>query len=304
MNEITLVTAFYDLNRQDWNGFERNYLKYINYFKFWARIRNKLIVYTDSKTAKEVIEIRRKFHLENKTIVHVCDDFSSIQPDIYSSINKAMKFEESFKFRVLKNVPEASKPDYNYLTILKTYFMADAVERGDANGMVSWIDFGYNHGGETIKNPEDFDFLWTYNFPDKINIFLIREICKTPLFETVRRAHTSIMGAIIVAPHTMCRELWEDTKKVNQALNICGFADDDQTIMQAVYELKPEIFNLIYTIWNKPMVICGGEHMELVRTRNFSKFKNILIKLYSKTKKSIVHLKYAVQTFIQLERGK
>ena len=34
MSEITLVTAYFDINRKNWSGFERNSNKYINYFKF------------------------------------------------------------------------------------------------------------------------------------------------------------------------------------------------------------------------------------------------------------------------------
>lgn len=39
MSELTIVTAYFDIGRNKWKGFERGNNKYINYFKFWARIK-------------------------------------------------------------------------------------------------------------------------------------------------------------------------------------------------------------------------------------------------------------------------
>ncbi len=304
MKNITLVTAFFDLNRKDWKGFNRNCNKYINYFKFWARIRNKLVVYTNREIAQRVLEIRREYSLENQTIVHIIDDFREIEPEMYASILNAMRHKESLDFRLLRHVPEAHIPDYNYVTMLKTWFMADAVRRGETSEMVAWIDFGYNHGGEVIEFSEDFDFLWQYNFPDKINIFLIRDIPDEPLFETIRLAHTSVMGAIIAAPDYMCSELWNYTKNVMLGINLCGFADDDQTLIQAVYNLKPELFNIYYTYWNMPIVVCGGEHMRIKRTRRNSIWKSFAIRVYAALLITLRNLNYSIRTFMILVRGK
>ena len=40
MSDITIVTAYFDIGRGNWNNSERGNNKYINYFKFWARIKN------------------------------------------------------------------------------------------------------------------------------------------------------------------------------------------------------------------------------------------------------------------------
>lgn len=46
MSEITLVTAFFDINRDTWAKFFRTAKDYLKHFDHWARMRNRLIVYT------------------------------------------------------------------------------------------------------------------------------------------------------------------------------------------------------------------------------------------------------------------
>ena len=62
--EITLVTAYFDIGRGEWGKFKRGDNKYISYFKLWARMKNKLIVYTNAEVAKEVLAIRECVWLE------------------------------------------------------------------------------------------------------------------------------------------------------------------------------------------------------------------------------------------------
>ena len=63
MGEITLVTDFFDIGRgQDKNEeLRRTASKYFDEFRRWARIQNKLIVYTDSKSAETIKAIRAEY---------------------------------------------------------------------------------------------------------------------------------------------------------------------------------------------------------------------------------------------------
>ncbi|CBL05387.1 Bacterial protein of unknown function (HtrL_YibB) [Megamonas hypermegale ART12/1] len=64
IRDITIVTAYFDINRKNWKGFERSNNDYINYFKFWARIKNNLIVYTSKEFVEDILNIRKNFGLE------------------------------------------------------------------------------------------------------------------------------------------------------------------------------------------------------------------------------------------------
>ena len=67
MSEITLVTAYFDIGRGLWKKQERDNNKYIEYFRFWARIKNRLIIYTTEEFREEIYEIRKSFGLEDRT---------------------------------------------------------------------------------------------------------------------------------------------------------------------------------------------------------------------------------------------
>lgn len=244
MAEVTIVTAFFDVGRKDWKGFERDNQKYIEYFKFWARIRNKLIVYTDQSTAQAVLRIREEFGLKDRTQIVTVDDVYALEADVYQEIETALSKEAAIRFRQLPGNPESWNPRYNYVTYLKPYFAADAVRRGLADGEVSWLDFGYNHGGEICTEADEFDFLWNYDSNSKIHLFATEEIDDMPVFEIVRSMRAYIAGAIMVGPS----HLWDEFARLykNSALHLarCGFADDDQTLSVMAYREKPELFEI------------------------------------------------------------
>lgn len=41
--EITIVTAFFNINRQAWKKFERTEDQYFEYFKGWAQLKIELL---------------------------------------------------------------------------------------------------------------------------------------------------------------------------------------------------------------------------------------------------------------------
>lgn len=180
MTEITLVTAYFNINRKDWKGFERTDNDYLSYFRHWARMRNKLIVYTTPDMAKEVMRVRKEYGLVEKTTVIAIEDITACVPDIYKSIKRVMLNKSSWLFHKNLNNPESWNYLYNYVTNLKTYWAQRAVSEKLASGMIAWIDFGFDHGGDDFPFSEDFDFTWNYTFSPKVNIFVTHPLDNTP----------------------------------------------------------------------------------------------------------------------------
>lgn len=75
MKEPIIVTAFWDVGRSENCEFPRSNERYYAEFAEWARIKNNLIVYTDKYSESRIREIRKKYGLEDKTIVIVHDIF-------------------------------------------------------------------------------------------------------------------------------------------------------------------------------------------------------------------------------------
>lgn len=241
--KITLVTAFFPINRENWKGFERSNKTYLDYFKFWARIKNDLVIYTDKQSSEQIEKVREDFGRKNTKVV-IIDDWTKIDVELYQSNKNALSNRLSIDFRLKPNNPESWNYNYNFIMLLKEWCVKDAVEKKYANGMIAWIDFGFNHGGEYYINPEEFDFEWKYCFSNKIHLFTVNEIDDLPIFEICRRMNTYIQGNIIVAPANLWIDLWNLVRENLIALNKVGLSDDDQTILQMSYYEKKYLFEL------------------------------------------------------------
>jgi protein YibB len=297
MTEVTIVTAFFPVGREDWQIYTRSNDKYIEYFRFWGRIQNKLIVYTDRETAKAVLEIREEFNLKHKTQVIIVEDVYSLEPTVYAQIEAALKNPVAVQFRTCPKNPESWNPKYNYVTYLKPYFTADAVKKGYAAGQVAWVDFGYNHGGESCIHAEEFDFLWEYDFSSKIHLFAMEEIDDMPIFEIVRTMRAYIAGAVMVAPADLWPEFARLYKESMLHLTHCGLADDDQTISVMAYRAKPELFEIhLVDDWFTAIKEVGGSHLtraEKVKYKETKKQAKTFLKDKKYTKALQWYFKYA-----------
>ncbi len=265
MAEISLVTAFYNIGRENFKAIPRTDDTYMANFKFWCRMKNRLIVYTDSYHGEKILDIRAQFGLRDRTVIVTIDNLTEIEPAILERM-KGIQSDGWFEqFRVLPNAT-SNIPEYSYLMLLKTWFLYDAVRKGYVNGTVAWIDFGFNHGGELFTNPEEFDFSWNYNFSDKIHMFYYKALDEKPTYEIVRRLCDCFMGCLYVLPERYCERLWNLTKEAMNTLNDMGLYDDDQLLLLMAYRKEPELFELHESEWFLPLKEYGGEHLT-VRTR-------------------------------------
>lgn len=282
-DKITIVTAFFPLKRENWEGFERTNNKYFEYFEFWSQIQNDMIIYTDEQSSKYIEEIRiNKYNKQNTKIV-VIDNWREIDEELYNSIKLATDNELNKQFHINPNSPESWNYDYNYVMLLKEWCAKDAVEKGLATGMIAWVDFGFNHGGEFYQNSSEFNFEWKWNFSNKIHLFQINEFDNLPIFEIVRRMNTYIQGDIIIAPDKLWIELWNLVRSNMIALNKVGLVDDDQTILLMSYKENPSIFELHESKWFSQISDCSNqkfttkteERKKFIKLRKIKKnFKN------------------------------
>lgn len=264
MSEITLVTAFFDIGRQNWPGFTRGNDSYIRNFDHWARLKNNLIIYTFPEVVDKIREIREKYGLADRTTIISIPDVTQLDPELYQRLKYVMKKKDSWLFHKRLKNPESWNYRYNYIIALKSFFVADAVKRGLAHGLAAWIDFGYDHGGQEFPYTEDFDFTWQYNFSPSIHIFLTKPIDETPIFQIVHTMDTYIRGGIIVAPDYLWSDFWSDIRNAAFVLSDCGLADDDQTLMLMAYQKNPAQFTTHMTsYWGEPLRAYGGEKIRL-----------------------------------------
>ena len=304
MNEITIVTAFFDINRANMNGFNRSNQKYIDAFKFWARIKNKIVVFSDKETLEQVKQIRNEFGLLEKTECIEIDDYLKIDYELFLSIDSVMSNKQFLDFHLQTNIPEAISSKYNYIMMLKSWCCKEAVEKKVANGMIAWLDFGFNYGGKFYKNSNDFDFLWEYNFSDKIHLLQINDFDDCLPFEIIRRNNSYVQGGEIIAPDYLWEELWNLVRDSMISLNKAGLADDDQILYVMSYRQKPEIFEIHKCEWLGLFKDFSNKKFEFEVPKQ-NKIYNFLYKCKHPTEFLIIRrLKYAIKIFIILQKSK
>ena len=87
MKEITVVTGFFNINRENWKSFDRSAELYFDYFTQWAKLKNKIIVYVENKELKQkIIDFRESLGDGYETKVIVINDYKKIDEKLYDSI--------------------------------------------------------------------------------------------------------------------------------------------------------------------------------------------------------------------------
>ena len=274
--EITIVTAFFRINRAEMKGFERTDEQYFEYFKGWAKLKNMIVVYVETDELKNrILEFRDSLGLKDKTIVNVVDNCFELDSELYNAMEIATNNPIQQLYRIRPNNPDASNAKYNYVQLLKTLCVKDAVDREQAKGMVAWMDFGYNHGWSTFTPDSDFNYTWEFDFPDKINVSAIQKPDDRPIYDIIFSMDTYIMGGGIIAPDGLWGELWNLLRESMIALCSCGLCDDDQNLLLMAYRKKPEIFKLWYMGWSMQLYEFGGKEHLILREHRDSALKNI-----------------------------
>lgn len=263
---IDIVTAFFDMGRDGWSGFERGNARYIEYFRFWARLRNRVVVYTSPEFAPRVEAIRDAFGLADRTTVVAVPDVHALDADMYRRIDAAMGQDIGLNFHKDIRRPESWSAKYNYFMAMKSYFIVDAIEKGLVDGTVAWMDFGFNHGGGGgLIDATEFDFEWRHDFAPKVHLFLAEDMdAERPIFDIVRTMDVYVQGNVIVAPAALWPEFRRLTREAMLSLTRCGLCDDDQTLAVMAWRERPDLFELHRVQhWYDAVKCFGGEHLSV-----------------------------------------
>lgn len=298
MKEITIVTAFFDLNRANWSENALSREEYLRHFSFWARLQNRLVVYADEETAKRVREIREGFGLGERTKTVVVSDYTKLDPELYASIAQAMRDERTRFIHLKPQNPESWNPDYNYVMLLKSWCVCNAIEQGLAGGMVAWLDFGYNKSGLLYQNAEEFNFLWQAELEEKIYLYALNEPDDAPALETIQRMETYFQGGAMLAPARLWPAFRTLLRSAMLELNRCGLADDDQIAMLLAYRQMPDLFRVVKCPWCGVFLATNAAHLTLTPKPKEPNFiKAWLRKLRRSIRHGLLCVRYAVEQY-------
>ncbi len=244
---MTIVTAFYDINRKDLDSFKRDYKKYMQYFSFWAGLKNELIVYTSAEFKDEILEIRKKYALYDKTKV-VVKELSSFDEYALKAMQKTFTDYDQSKNRKFPQNIECKSALYCYLMYLKPFFVCHAIENNLCSSTeLLWLDFGFNHGSDFFTNSSQFNFLLQSQDSlarDKINFFSVKEKEENSIAYLYFCMETFLMGGILYASKDKWQIFKEDMKKALQHFLSFGIVDDDQLLFLWILRNLPQNYSV------------------------------------------------------------
>jgi hypothetical protein len=191
---ITIVTAFYDIDRANWISHSRSTEEYFRCFKLLCQLKNNIIVFTQKKY--EIIFNEIQLEIKNNLYIFYDDDIinDSIYMDKIIQVQNNINYIKGIKNR---NCPEYWNAQYVLINFLKSQFCINAIEKFEnIDDIVAWVDFGYVKKESQIPISKT----WIYDFDDKIQIWCIRDIPKKIRLTKIIKTNTVyVQGCHIVA---------------------------------------------------------------------------------------------------------
>jgi hypothetical protein len=151
--DITLISAFFDIDRMNWSKFSRSTENYINSFIHYFNYDYKMIIFIDDRYINEVNEKISKMNNDNKnnkTLIPI--NYNWLNENIHSwkqmeSVKKVMSseyYKRVVNNRIQRGYPENLYAEYNLINISKIDFICFAIDNNlIANDFICWADFGY-----------------------------------------------------------------------------------------------------------------------------------------------------------------
>lgn len=268
-DDITLVTAFYDIGRQNWEGeFKRDITFYIDSFYTYLNYEYKMVCYIDDRYINNVLEKYEKSPYQNKIFIPINREWLDANIHAWKNveIDRAIMEDDGYKellkrrlpLMYPKGIPETNVrshlcpenvfPEYNVVNHSKIDFISHAIQNNYINtSFTGWTDFGYfktYHSDESTMPHSTIDVNKLH--PSKIIFNLRRPIAKQDkdMIFTMLYAFELFIGAFYAGPTNLMmpfQELYHEC--VTEMLNNY-VTDDDQHVYIQCYVKNPEIMHL------------------------------------------------------------
>ncbi|AMG67631.1 protein YibB [Providencia stuartii] len=249
---ITIVTAFFDIGRGDWNrangrsrSLERTNNTYLKYFRRLAKLENKMVIFTSSEFKEKILALRK----DKPTHIITID----LQKKFKFILKKIAKIQNSDSFKSLiqpklLRCPEYWSPEYVLINNIKSFFVKKAIDANLVDSdLVAWVDFGYIRNNSTLYGITE----WNHPFDkNKVHFFTIKNTLdltdEKAVLETVLNNDPHIIGSVFVASKEKWPEFYKLIFKTQKDFLASGMIDDDQGIYITCVSKNPDFFQLNY----------------------------------------------------------
>lgn len=228
-NNITIVTAFLDLNLNRPSKRPSQVYDYIEKSKETLSINQNMVIYLSKNLISQVEEYRKKLGFENKTKIIEINEKDHLY--LYNKLNI---IEENVK----KNVPPYNIAKYILAVNSRYNLIKDAIVNNYFNNdYYAWIDFSAGHIVDIPKN-----YKITYSKEHKIRIAWIGRATKDKTkFEY---NYKCCGGGVFVGHKIIMLELIKLHDIEFQNLMRLGYCINDDKLLFLIFEKYPQMFDM------------------------------------------------------------
>lgn len=249
--KICYVSAFYDLNRENWSNFKRSYQEYVNGFLPMIKLlerdkQSEAVIFLDQK-----VEIPDQLNNKsNITVIRLTTEFMN-SLHCWSTLDKEREIMNSEMYKKLVShrlkYPEHHIPEYTLINHSKVDFVEQAIQMKPTVDYFCWLDFGFFIDHHKIPN----------NLLD-LNKFDLQKVTYT-LVKPYNSMFGNVLYNLEMAPECFQgnfffghRDKLLEYRNVyhsilHQFQNKYNVADDDQHIAVIAYSKFPNLIEACYT---------------------------------------------------------
>ena len=267
MSDITLVTMFYNIGRENWGLYPRKVQEYIEAFSKFLDYNYKMIIFVDDRYYDQLQEkINSSKYKHTKKLIPINEQWLFDNLWSWSRLDKEKEIMDSIKYKSLvqhridRSYPENTNPYYTILTHSKIDVVNYVIDKKlSKDKHLAWVDFGYFYN----KLSDEYlpaDILDVNKLDkDKFNICLVNgisELYDSNILYTLQYAPEKIGAYFFSGSKTVLKQFQELAHswliKFQEEYNI---ADDEQGLWLQCYFEKPELFKLhnFYGKWHQAL---------------------------------------------------
>lgn len=263
MDNICIVTAFFDIGRGFWKNKSKRTTKfYIQSFLNYLDYPYKMVCYVDERCIDYVLEHYTRSPYNNKKFIPINQTWLENNIHAWKQLPKDREIMKSSRYREFLNhrqtftpdkevriFPENEIPEYNAINHAKIDFIMNAINNGYVSESITcWCDFGY-FGTQHENKKETFptSILDPHMFStDRITFFLQKNIDDNDM---------DILFTLIAAPELFTGTFWGGPTRLMEKLqNLyhesveelyrANVSDDDQHIYLRCCLNNSDLFDL------------------------------------------------------------
>lgn len=246
MNNYTIVTGFWNINRENWSHYSRKIDEYLNNGIRMMSLNNNMVIFIEKQYVDFVKNQRSKY--PEKTLI-IPMELNELFGYKYLNDNKTIMESKKYKQGLkTKTAPECCIPSYNVIMWSKVDLVNIAINMNHFNSShFVWLDFGV-HPHMLHDN-----YLNKSLLGDNINSEKLRFLCRntpTPDLLDIKKFYKSHCNYFA---GTMFTGGIENLKKLREYFNYeiddCiknNVVDCDQSLFTVAYLKHPDDFELYY----------------------------------------------------------